>query len=391
MNLTLPDNLPRPTELLLYRYRLPMRQKFEHATASRDVNEGLLVRLRLADGSEGLGEGLPRPYVTGETIGSAVDIIRQEYAARLAGPSPLAAGPVEGSAMGVWHNAAWCACELAYLDACARSVRRPLAEFLGQALGRPVQRHIVPRVAGVIGSNGPEHVASQVFRMRLFGLRDFKLKIGLANDRALLRAAFRRLKPLLARGAATLRVDVNGVWSLDQTVKACAWLKNFKVAALEQPLRRGDEADLPLLRQQSQVPLMLDESLIDLAGARRLAADGAADYWNIRITKNGGLLQSLQLADLAAENHIGLMLGALVGESGILSAAARVFLQLAPPVRFLENSYGSFLLKRDLVLQRTRFGYGGRIRPLAGNGLGVELNESALADLTEEVARIPLT
>jgi len=85
------------------------------------------------------------------------------------------------------------------------------------------------------------------------------------------------------------------------------------------------------------------------------------------------------------------MLGALVGESGILSAAARVFLQLAPPVRFLENSYGSFLLKRDLVLQRTRFGYGGRIRPLAGNGLGVELNESALADLTEEVARIPLT
>jgi muconate cycloisomerase len=391
MNLTLPDNLPRPTELLLYRYRLPLRQRFEHATASRDVNEGILVRLRLADGSEGLGEGLPRPYVTGETIGSAVDIIRHEYAARLAGPSPLAAGPVEGSAMGVWHNAAWCACELAYLDACARSVRQPLAEFLGRALGRPVQRRIAPRVAGVIGSSGPEHVASQIFRMRLFGLRDFKLKIGLDNDRALLRAAYRRLKPLLARGTVTLRVDVNGVWSLDQALKAAAWLKNFKVAALEQPLRRGDEADLPLLRQQAQVPLMLDESLIDLAGARRLAATGAADYWNIRITKNGGLLQSLQLADLAAEHRIGLMLGALVGESGILSAAARVFLQLAPPVRFLENSYGSFLLKRDLVLQRTRFGYGGRIRPLAGHGLGVELNASALADLTELVARIPLT
>jgi muconate cycloisomerase len=390
MNLNLPDNLPRPAELRLYRYRLPMRQKFEHATASREVNEGILVRLRLADGSEGLGEGLPRPYVTGETLGSAVDIIRSEYAARLAGPSPLAAGPVEGSAMGVWHNAAWGACELAYLDACSRSVGLPLAEFLGRALGRPVRRQIATRVAGVIGSSGTEHVASQVFRMRLFGLHDFKLKIGTGNDRALLRAAFRRLKPLLARGKVTLRVDVNGVWSLDQAIEASAWLKNFMVAAVEQPLRRGDEADLPRLREQSQVPVMLDESLVDLAGAERLVAAGAADLWNIRITKNGGLLQSLRLADLAAANGIGVMLGALVGESGILSAAARVFLQLGPPVRFLENSYGSFLLKKDLVLQRTRFGYGGRIRPLGGCGLGVDLDESALAETADEVARLPL-
>ncbi|MBN2583186.1 MAG: hypothetical protein JXL80_08960 [Planctomycetes bacterium] len=391
MDLKLPDNLPRPVELRLFRYRLPMRQKFEHATAARDSNEGLLVRMRLDDGSEGLGEGIPRPYVTGETIGSAIDIIRDEYAARFRGENPLATGPTEGSAMGVWHNAAWCACELAYLDACARSVGQPLAEFLGQALGRPVQRHIAPRVAGVIGTSGPDRVASQVFRMRLFGLKDFKLKVGLSNDRALLRAAFRRLKPSLIKGKATLRVDANGAWSMDQAVKACGWLKNFMVSAVEQPLRRGDEADLPRLRRESSVPVMLDESLIDLRSAERLADLGAADYWNIRITKNGGLLQSLRLADLAAANKIGLMLGALVGESGILSAAARVFLQLAPPVRFLENSYGSFLLRKDLVLQRTRFGFGGRIRALSGPGLGVELDETILPEVAEPVALIPLT
>ncbi len=391
MTLPLLTDLPKPTQLRLFHYRLPMRQEFMHATAARDVNEGLLVRLQLSDGSEGLGEGIPRPYVTGETIESAITIIKNEYAERLRSDDPLGGEPIEGSAMGVWHNAAWCACELAYLDACARSAGIPLADWLASALRRPVRRHIPVRAAGVLGGDRPEQIAAQVRKMRLFGLRDFKLKVGLPHDKGTLRAAFEQLKSPLTRGKVTLRVDANEAWSLEQAQHACQWLKNFLVTVVEQPLRKGNESDLPGLRQKTELSIMLDESLVDLPGAEKLAAAGAADYWNLRISKNGGLLQTLQLADLAAENGIGLMLGAMVGESGILSAAARVFLQLAPPVRFLENSYGSFLLKQDLVRQRTRFGFRGRIRPLSGPGLGVHLDESSLADLVEPGAEISLS
>lgn len=390
MALQLPTNLPKPIQLGLFRYRLPMRQKFQHATAARDVSEGLLVRLRLADGSEGLGEGIPRPYVTGETIESAIAVIRDEYAGRLASDDPLGGGPTEGSALGVWHNAAWCACELACLDAWARSAGSPLADWLGGLLQRPVKRHIPVRVAGVLGSERPEQIAAQVLKMRIFGLRDFKLKVGLPRDKENLRAVFEQLKSPLEKGKVTLRVDANGAWSLEQARHACRWLGKFRVTAVEQPLRKGDESDLPGLRQEAKQAIMVDESLVDVPGAEKLAAAGAADYWNLRISKNGGLLQTLRLADLAAANNVGLMLGAMVGESGILSAAARVFLMLAPPVRFLENSYGSFLLKQDLVGRRTRFGYGGRIRPLSGPGLGVQLDESSLADLVEPVAEISL-
>jgi len=391
MALELPTDLPKPTQLGLFRYRLPMRQKFQHATAARDVNEGLLVRLRLSDGSEGLGEGIPRPYVTGETVESAIAVIRNEYAGRLASDDPLGGGPVEGSALGVWHNAAWCACELAYLDACARSAGIPLADWLAFALQKPVRRHIPVRAAGVLGSDRPEQIAAQVRKMRLFGLCDFKLKVGLPHDKVNLRTVFEQLKSPLQKGKVTLRVDANEAWSLEQAQYACQWLANFLVTVVEQPLRKGDEGDLPRLRQDAEPAIMLDESLVDVPGAEKLAAAGAADYWNLRISKNGGLLQTLRLADLAAENGIGLMLGAMVGESGILSAAARVFLQLAPPVRFLENSYGSFLLKQDLVGRQTRFGFRGRIRPLSGPGLGVQLDESSLADLVEPVAEISLS
>jgi len=66
-----------------------------------------------------VGEGIPRDYVTGETLDSAVKVIRTVYAKRLLAPAPLALAPVE--AAGVVHNAAWCACELAYLDALGQS------------------------------------------------------------------------------------------------------------------------------------------------------------------------------------------------------------------------------------------------------------------------------
>jgi len=380
-----------PKVLTLYRYRLPLRLRFKHAAAAREVNEGILVQLTLADGTVGLGEGVPRPYVTGETVETAIEVIRDTYAARLASDDPLGGGPVPGDEPGTWHNAAWCACELAYLDAQARSAGVPLAAYLGRMLNRPVSAKIRARVAGVAGADSAAEIRRRVRMMRWFGLRDFKLKVGLPADRENVAACAAALGAPLAAGKVTLRVDANGVWSLDEALDACAWMKPLGVAAVEQPLAKGAEADLPELRRRAGLAIMLDESLVDYESAARLADAGAADLWNVRVSKNGGLLGVLRLADLARERGIAVMLGAMVGESGILSAAARAFLQLVPDVRFVENSYGSFLLEKDLVRESTRFGYGGRLRRLRGPGLGVTLSDKSVERLAERVAEVPLT
>src|SRR5262245_14768642 len=51
--------------------RIPLKRQVKHASFARSDNDALLIRCRLDDGSIGWGEGLPRPYVTGETIESA--------------------------------------------------------------------------------------------------------------------------------------------------------------------------------------------------------------------------------------------------------------------------------------------------------------------------------
>jgi L-alanine-DL-glutamate epimerase-like enolase superfamily enzyme len=67
----------KPKNLEVWTYEIPMRVRFEHARAGRNVSTGILVRLELADGSVGWGEGIPRDYVTGETIESATEVIRR--------------------------------------------------------------------------------------------------------------------------------------------------------------------------------------------------------------------------------------------------------------------------------------------------------------------------
>jgi muconate cycloisomerase len=123
---------------------------------------------------------------------------------------------------------------------------------------------------------------------------------------------------------------------------------------------------------------MADESLISLNDGRFLAENDFVDFFNIRISKNGGLLPALRLAELAAKHFLGGQLGALPGESGILTAAERHFLQMVPNIDFTETAYATFSLRQDIVDRKMRFGYGGKLDILDRSGLGIGLHRKNL-------------
>jgi len=127
---------------------------------------------------------------------------------------------------------------------------------------------------------------------------------------------------------------------------------------------------------------MHDESLVTQADAERLHRMGIADAFNIRISKNGGFLPSMRLAYWAGKRGIRYQLGCMVGETSLLSAVGRRFLENVPGVWFAEGSYGRFLLAGDIVKPPIRFGYGGRYRLLSGPGWGVEIDQQLLRRYT---------
>jgi muconate cycloisomerase len=226
--------------------------------------------------------------------------------------------------------------------------------------------------------------------MRLVGFRDYKLKVGpdadadeanLAEVHRQLRRGLRRVRGPTRR---TLRVDANGAWTLAEAVERSRALARFRVIALEQPLAKGDEAALAELRARAPVPIMLDESLVTRRGAEALVAAGCVDSFNIRISKNGGLVASLDLAAFAARAGLDFQLGCMVGETGVLTAAGRIFLELmGKRVRFAEGSYGRLLLRGDVTRQRLTFGYGGFVRAMAGPGLGVDVSPRRVAEVAK--------
>lgn len=216
--------------------------------------------------------------------------------------------------------------------------------------------------------------------MRWFGLRDFKLKLGLGDDvdEENLRVVARAIGKAVAAGRCTLRVDVNGAWDADTTADRAAALKRLGVCVIEQPVY-CPAAELADLARRCDLPLMADESLLTDRDAECLRDEPRRIWWNIRISKNGGLTRAMALADMAAQAGVNVVVGCMVGETSILSAAQRRLLQTAGGVRFVEGNYGRFLLADDVTVRSLRFGYGGRLKAPAGPGLGATVDPSKLA------------
>lgn len=146
------------------------------------------------------------------------------------------------------------------------------------------------------------------------------------------------------------------------------------LAALEQPLARGQEDDLLVLRDLFGIPIIHDESLVTIEDGRRLIDLGLADGFNICVGKCGGLIPSLRLAGLARRADVLIQVGCTPGETSILSAAALCLLQVCPGVAWADGRCDPFRPPADFVVKGLRFGYGGRPPRLPAHGLGIDID-----------------
>lgn len=120
-----------------------------------------------------------------------------------------------------------------------------------------------------------------------------------------------------ARPDVWLGVDANQGFTrrdLDPLVDALA---THRVSLLEQPLKRGDEADLDGYR--CPIPIAADESALGLDDVSGLV--GRFDVFNIKLDKCGGLTEALLIAEEARRLGLGVMVGNMVGTSLAMAPA----------------------------------------------------------------------
>lgn len=374
----------------LFHVAVPLRKPIRHASHERVSSDNLVVRVQLESGQVGYGEGVPRPYVTGESIETtfehlgAFDAAKhfgrpRDFAEALHSAERLTLPSIENDPRGMFGNAARCALELAALDAYGRqfgvSVRDAIRAVEAPGLRLARDPHPV-RYSGAITAESPRKERVSAWKMRIWGFQQVKLKVGVDGQDDPARLA--RLRRILGR-RMDIRLDANEAWSADAVVERVRPLLAFKPSALEQPVPHAQVEALSTLRPTLGIPVMLDESLCGEPDARLAIERGTADLLNVRLSKCGGLVPSLRIMALAWRSGLGVQLGCHPGETGLLSAAGRHVATNLDGIRYLEGSYDRHILTENLTIQDPTFGYGGRARPLDGPGLGVEVDPRALA------------
>lgn len=372
----------------VYALRIPFTEAFKHSAKERTVCDSVVIRVRDEHGTEGFGEGAPRPYVTGETVDMLVEHVTNALWPAIAERElPALQEEADLDALDAFiprreipgvlsDNASRAALELALLDCILCRQRRSIGQLL-----RPRRHKVV--YSGVITTGSLDKMLQHARQMKLVGLKHIKVKVGTEDDVTRLRALRETLGP-----DTSIRLDANGAWTLDQAETMLNALAPFNIDAVEQPLARGPVADLVRLKQATSVPLMVDESLVTLADAEALISHHAVDYFNIRASKCGGLSRSLAIARLAAGAGIRLQVGSQVGETAILSAAGRHLAATLEDVAFVEGSYGSLLLTEDISADAVRFGHRGEAPLLTGPGLGVRVREDRLRKYAHKIIEL---
>lgn len=384
-------------ELEVRHVRIPLKRKVTHASAVRTHSDNLVVRCVLADGTVGHGEGVPREYVTGETVDGAIELLAQadwarqldrdcpDFAAAVHLAESLRLPPVPGDDRQIRGNAARCAVELAVLDAFGRAFGEPLTRVTQLVAPELYRFRPEVRYSGIIGD--PRGWKKRLYPLayRLLGFRQVKVKVGLAgqDDVARLRVIRRWLG-----SAVDLRLDANEAWTAAEAADRIAQLEPFGISCVEQPLRHEDLPALAALRRQVRTPLMLDESLCGEVDAERAVRLGGCDLFNLRLSKCGGFIPSLRLAQFARRHDLGYQLGCQVGETALLSAAGRHFATSVDGLRYLEGSYDRHLVYEPLTREDITFGYDGTAPALVGCGLGVTVDPAALDWVTQRRERL---
>ena len=372
---------------------IPFKANFKHALASRTRTSAVLFEIITDEGVHGYGEGTPREYVTNESIRSTLMTLK-EIAERLSGveldPTHNVIEQIEALEQTLFNDgmnapSTKCALELSLFDAIGKTCGKPALEFMGSPKTTTIY------YSGVISDESPDQTKKILNKIKIIGFKQVKVKVG--ND---IEADIRKLDLVrsILGDNIQLRIDANSAWNLKEAVSKIRRYYDHGVNIVEQPIPADSRNDYPILLKEinSRVQIIIDESICTFDDALWYIENKGATGFNLKISKHGGLLNTLKIYRLARANGFGCQLGCHVGETSILTAAGHIFASLAGELIAYEGSYGNFLLTYDIVDHPLQFGNHGKydlgyLKSVPG--VGIEINPSLLKEASTNQFRLP--
>ena len=351
---------------------LPLKKPMKMAGVTIATADNVLVRIEAQNGIVGWGEAASAPTMTGDTQGGLVAAVRH-LAPLLIGANawtrPALMRELGHALLG--NTGAHSAIELALLDLLGRAAGLPAIELVGGAM----RNAVAPM--WLLGNATPEEDAAEARQKLAEGFRFFKVKVGVKSVEGDI-AATRAVRAALG-SEIPICADANCGFAPAAARRYLDGAREAGLLFLEQPFGPHDLKSFAALARATPVGLGADEGIHSSADIAAHAEAGARGI-SLKLIKLCGLSAAIEAARVCERLGLAVNVAAKISESSLASAAA-VQLACAAPAVDWGVSLTHFYLAQDIVTVPLAIADG--LVPLpAAPGLGVEIDESAVARLT---------
>jgi L-alanine-DL-glutamate epimerase-like enolase superfamily enzyme len=353
--------------------RLKAPFRFGNVVRTRSAN--VLVRVAGEGGFVGYGEACPVPQLTAETQESIVALVEQRVAPELVGEDARHWRVLLERLGKRLFQASFtlAAVDMALLDLVGKVLGVPVHELLGGRHREAIEVH------GSVGWDADAERVADTAEQQAQEFRWLKLYAGtgtLEEDLGRIAAVRGRVgddHPFL--------LDVNGLWSPLEALKAGPVLRDLGVAAVEQPIAPGDEQGqariASVYAEQHRIGVIADERVRTPSDAHTVAVTGAAQCVNVGVSKMGGIVAAVDAAATARSAYVAVSVGSVV-ELGVATAAGLQLAAALPEVSYPSYLIGSRKYERQITLTPLEVVDSSLAIGMAP-GLGVEVDDEAVA------------
>lgn len=279
------------TATRIYKLNVPLKEPFVISLGPITDANNIVVKIETDAGLVGTGECSPFTTIVGETQASEFEMAKT-MAALLQGKSATAIEDrlAELDAAIPRNSTIKSAFDMALYDLLAKSAGLPLYRLLGGGNGRRIYTDMT------VGIDSPERMASAALGFKDAGFPAIKVKLGTSASEDVER--IRAIRAAVG-DQIPLRIDANQGWDPVTAIQVLKALEPFGIDHCEEPVPHWDNKGLTRVTANSPIPIMADESVFDHRDAFRLACMGACDYFNIKLSKSGGIHNALKIVAVA--------------------------------------------------------------------------------------------